>query len=241
MTTDVTPKILERIRKILALSENNPSVHEAASAAAMAAKLMAKYNLDRADVMVREITKDNIIIHFCDFIRRTKDLPRWMHAIIVPIAHLNDCEAQLFQMGRGEGLRVAYLGEKDDATVAAWIFEYLTAEVERLSKKFRAQQRKKFGGGGHGTNMEDYRYGLAVSIVGTIYKMQVEKSNELRGHAAGTALVVRKRDLIREKYDIKYRDPEQFELKDPYAFGHGRRDGEKVAINKPLEKQNGEA
>jgi hypothetical protein len=129
---------------------------------------------------------------------------------------------------------VVFLGQRDDVTVACWIFEYLISEVERLSKKFRRDQRTLFGAG-HGTNMEDYRYGLAVSIVGTIHKMQTEKDKELRGHSSGTALVIRKRDLIREKYDIKYREPEQFELTDPGAFRKGRDDGSKVSINQPLE------
>ena len=38
-------KILIRIKKLLALAENNDNINEAASAAAMASKLMNKYNL----------------------------------------------------------------------------------------------------------------------------------------------------------------------------------------------------
>lgn len=48
--SEVPEKVIERLKKILALARNNPSVEEAKTAMAMAHKLLAKHNLSLAEV-----------------------------------------------------------------------------------------------------------------------------------------------------------------------------------------------
>ena len=43
-------KIIEKIKKCLELANNNPSAEEAKSAALMAQKLLAKYNISMSDI-----------------------------------------------------------------------------------------------------------------------------------------------------------------------------------------------
>ena len=48
--SEMNEKIIEKIRKCLELANNNPSEEEAKSAALMAQKLIAKYDISMADV-----------------------------------------------------------------------------------------------------------------------------------------------------------------------------------------------
>lgn len=54
-------KIIEKIRKCLALANNNPSEEEAKAAALMAQKLLAKYNISLVDVEQLEGKSEEII------------------------------------------------------------------------------------------------------------------------------------------------------------------------------------
>jgi len=54
MNEAIDPKIIDRIRKVLAVGGNTPSEAEANTALALAHKLLAKYNLDLADVQGTE-------------------------------------------------------------------------------------------------------------------------------------------------------------------------------------------
>ena len=53
-------KILKKIENLLALAGNNPSENEAIAAALKAQELMAKYNIELADIE-GETPKDNIV------------------------------------------------------------------------------------------------------------------------------------------------------------------------------------
>lgn len=48
--SEMNEKIIEKIKKCLELANNNPSEEEAKSAALMAQKLLAKYNISMSDV-----------------------------------------------------------------------------------------------------------------------------------------------------------------------------------------------
>jgi hypothetical protein len=229
----VDPKILERIRKMLAMAEGKANINESAVAASMAAKLMAKYNIDHADVLLRTIEDDDIVANSVQ--TENKEVPAWMGAMVVPVARLNDCEARYWYERcptTGARLkRVQYLGQRDDAQVAAWIFSYLCDEVLRLSKVYRRQKRKEFGGGGHGTIMSDYRMGLVEEIKQTITRMREEKRVDLAQHSTGTALVVRKQAMILEKFQVKYSQTRGSSVRDGGAYYDGRRDGKNIRIN----------
>jgi len=56
-----TDKIVERVRKLLAMSEDTSSPHEAAIAAKRAAHLMQQYNIDNAAVLLNTLSDDDIV------------------------------------------------------------------------------------------------------------------------------------------------------------------------------------
>jgi len=235
---NVNPKIIERIRKMLNLAENpGATIHESATAAAMASKLMAKYNIDRSAITLEGIRRDDITAEATD--TGHTSIPRWVHRLIVPVARLFDCEADAQRTFR-DGKRVLYfrvLGQNEDAQVASWTFHYLVAEIERLSKVYRRQLRKQYGAG-HGFNMGDYRDGLVDEILITIREAQEAKDRMEKGHTTGTALVVRKQALIREKFPHagRYSQMKPKSPSDGRAYAQGRQDGKNVRLNQPIQR-----
>ena len=55
-------KMIEKIKKMMALAENNPSEEEALSAALQAHKLMMKYNIHESEVTLEEVKEDIVSI-----------------------------------------------------------------------------------------------------------------------------------------------------------------------------------
>ncbi len=224
-------RILDRIQKLLAMSKDVGSPNEAAIAARRAAALMHKHNLEEADVILKDLGSDDIQDVGAD--AGNTALPDWMHRIAVPIARLMECDARIYM--RGKRKIITYLGQKDDAQVAAWIFMYLVDEIKRLSKVHRRNLRKRFGAG-HGRNMGDYRDGVVQEILLTLYRMKEEREAALKDHKTGTALVVLKQELIEKKFgETGYSKSETRSIDDPDNYHAGRRDGKGVRINPAIE------
>lgn len=223
-------KILKRIERLLAMAKDSSSPNEAAIAARRAATLMAKHNLEEADVILDEMTDDDIVDIMAD--AGATQITHWMMRFAVPVAKLMDCDARVYRSGKRK--IVTYLGQKEDAQVAAWVYVYLVDQVKLLSKKYRAQMRKQFGAG-HGTNMGDYREGITEEILNTLWQMKKEKEAALAEHVTGTALVVRKQDLIEKKFgETEYSKGKSRQLNDANAYYAGKRDGKNVRINPAL-------
>lgn len=227
-------KITTRIQRLLAMANDASSPHEAAIAARRAEALMRKYNLDEADVILKDMTDDDIV----DIGANTgyKTMPAWHGTLSVQVAMLMDCECRAYAYHRRR--TITFLGQREDAQVAAYIFEYLVETIQRLSKKYRAKMRKEKGAG-HGTNMNLYRHGLNHAICQTIKEMIREKEEQMKQHTPGTALVVAKKDLIIKKFgDTNYRTSKSMEINDPIAYLDGKADGENIRINPALDDQS---
>ena len=231
-------KILIRISKLLAMAQDTSSPHEAAIAAKRAASLMMKHNLAEADVIIKEIGDDDITKEYSENRSRAK-MPRWMESLAVPVGNLMDCAIRksTYYGGSTNVTRmcvVTYLGQKDDAQVAAWIFDYLIDQIKRLAKKRRVQLRKQYGAG-HGVNMEDYRMGVVHEILRTLAEMKREKEDALKVHSTGTALVVLKGQLIEKKFgETSYGKMDDYGVEDNANYTAGRIDGQKVRINQAI-------
>ena len=213
-------KITKRIRKLLALAENNTNIHESASAAASAAKLMAKYNIDRAAVLIKTLDEDGIIARgFTD--KKRKTVPKWVSRLAVPVARVHDCEVRL-----GYGGQLEFLGETEDTEVASWVMSYLIDQVERFSAKYRRDKRKKLGAR-NGTVMADYRYGLVAEISNTLKEMINAKQQQA---VTGRELVVCKQQLIQKKFHVTY-SKVKTNFRDINALHDGREHGKTIGIN----------
>ena len=119
-------KILDRVKKLLALSTSS-NVHEAATAAAAAQKLMLEHKLTEADVSdTQEGQMFELSMGAAGF------ASRWKFVLVTAVARAFFCEAVGLRVGKRRKVRI--VGRKEDVEIAARVFRYLHAEINRLAK-----------------------------------------------------------------------------------------------------------
>lgn len=129
-------KIVDKIKKLLALSMNNPSSEEAATSALMAQKLMAKHNIDLASFEETEAQTIEIVKH------ESISACAWKTALAKTVADNFRCKT--FTYGKKT---IAFYGRGTDAQVASEVFGYLFNIGHKLAMKARADQKKSNGMG----------------------------------------------------------------------------------------------
>lgn len=136
-----TSKIIDRIQKLLALStSSNP--HEAATAAAKAAQMMAEYELEEADLRVEsgEANSDPIDNTYFDGIdgQRTST---WRNAILQGVIKAFHCHGWYTYVILGEypnrkkENRFKVIGRRANVQTANYMYKYLVNEIKGLAEK----------------------------------------------------------------------------------------------------------
>lgn len=129
-------KIIEKIKKLFALSKNNPSQEEAESAALMAQELLVKYHIEYAEVENIDIDKKEEI----DEVKVDVPAKKWKYSLAHICADNFRCE--FFMNGKS---RFVFYGHKTDATVCAETFKYLFDMGNRLGNKLAREAREVRG------------------------------------------------------------------------------------------------
>ena len=140
VTAEKRQQIIEKIKKLLALSGNNPSQEEAISAALMAQKLMAKYAISE-DETLDEIKDDNVIDSVFSQQKHDSSLHAWRKQLAVIIARNFRCKCYM------KGQDVVFRGFVDDAEIALGVYTYLYTTGDRLGSKAYNDQLKNTGSG----------------------------------------------------------------------------------------------
>lgn len=126
-------KIVDRIRKLLALTENN-NEHEAANAAAQAARLMAQHGIDSVeDTEDPDPVGDNADI--CVEIGRSQRLVTWKWQLAWVVAEAGQCKPYaLHRKLRDQvlGLLIAFIGRRSDAETCCLLYDHLLGEIRRF-------------------------------------------------------------------------------------------------------------
>jgi len=128
-------KILDRVKKLLALSTSS-NVNEAANAAAAAQRLMLEHKLTEIDVS--DIQDDEGMN--ATWTARIFELSlgasgfasRWKFVLVTAVARAFFCEAVGLRVGQRRKVRI--VGRKEDVEIAARVFRYLHTEIDRLAK-----------------------------------------------------------------------------------------------------------
>jgi hypothetical protein len=137
ITAEKREKMIEKIKKMLALAQDNPSMEEGLSAALQAHKLMAKYNIHEDDVTLEEV-KDEILSVFSTQ-PHDSHLMGWRKPLGAVVATAFRCKCYL------SGKDVVFRGYKDDAKLAMDVFLMLYAVGHKLAKKTESSERTKTG------------------------------------------------------------------------------------------------
>ena len=124
--------ILDRVRKLLALSESD-NAHEAAQAARMAQELLAKHDLDAAMIDAQESDEpDEEFVNFGEkgapLEGRYQRLATWRTLLGTHLARANGCFPYL------AGSKLNLVGRPSDGEKVRYLYTYFAHEVERLVK-----------------------------------------------------------------------------------------------------------
>ena len=142
-------KIVEKIRKLLALGERNANENEAQAAILKAHKLMAEHGINAVSTGEAEISyAKEVCIH--------KGNRRFRKILSGVIAENFRCK-QFYRNGQ-----VVFFGRSDDARIAKEVFEYTYDYAYRESNRLYAQIRKE-GGSGKGV-INSYAIGFIKGL-----------------------------------------------------------------------------
>lgn len=227
--------VMRRIQKLLAMSQDGRGdPNEAATAAAMAEKLMRKFNIEHADVLVKEIKagQGSFGKYACSANMKRDDPrrpplqknPPWGQWLAFEVAKLNDCELRQGREANGSAV-LLFMGFDSDAKVAAWMFDYLVGELIKGCKAFnKAAPRTKIDSG-------SFRMGFVGVLQQKIRKMRAEKEGEMQQAVTSRALVVSKAQALVEHFgEFEYRESESKARVSANAFAQGKAAGAKVDV-----------
>lgn len=155
-------KIIEQIRKLLALAGNNPCEQEAISAALKAQAMMAKYNIDIAQVEDEQVAKEEIVAEYC--VKGT-GVSKWKNTLAGIISKNFRVKFYL------HGDNVVFYGYKSDVSVAKEVFTFLANQGMKLAQ--RAYNKVRMSGGYTKGVMNSYLMGFVCGIADVLERQCV--------------------------------------------------------------------
>lgn len=189
--------ICRRIKKLLAIAaDHRGSPEEAAAAAGMAQRIMAKYQLEHQDILIAELkTSDNFgeAEHVAPtFGRRSKLGNRWYGALVVAVVKANDCHCEWIDSTAGQ---IKLYGVKSDVEVAGYMIAYLADQIQYIAKAFYTLTKNN-------ERTIDFRAGIVDTLIKALKTEKVETT--------GNALVIAKHAAIFDHFGktmriIKYK------------------------------------
>jgi hypothetical protein len=120
-------RVIEKVRKLLALSTSS-NQHEAALAAAHAQRLLAEHNLTMSELEGREEGAGEVVLEVA------KTVPKWLSALFATVANGFDCFPIVTSTESCSRLR--FIGVGEDPAVACCTLQYLMQELRRLATTY---------------------------------------------------------------------------------------------------------
>lgn len=225
--------VIDKVRKLLQLSQSD-NANEAATAAAMANKLLDQYRLSMADIDSIDAEK---VIDDPQYIYSSKRMIGWKVALAKCLAIHYGCyvwdEYFISMTGRKQSnLRLA--GRQSDIDIVKYMYAWLVSECERLSKK------EAYGNGRVYVN--SYYRGFVAGIADQLQKSRAEIAQQ----TTSTAIVkIDSRAQEAESWLKSRRKLEKakgssyYIQHDPSAYNAGQQRGKNIHLDKKLSATNG--
>lgn len=237
----VSEAILQRIVKLLNMSEGAKSIGNQQEAEAFAEKvqeLLVKHKLSMTDLdIAKQETDDPISGEVFDpyyvkgvKVRRTRML--WQEVLAQAVASSYFCEVRVYPSSN----RMVFIGRDSDRRIAMYVYHTLVAASERLVKIEYRQLKKQMRSPGEWSKGFHSSFHTGFSI-GIKERLTVTRRELMRG-AASTALVRIGKDLDKVKAAAKEmtspfpngeraRQPSRL---NPLSFGIGKHHGTNIEI-----------
>ncbi len=232
-------KIIERIRKLLALASNNSSEHEREAALAKAHAMLLEHNLAMSDVAGQEEVEEEIAANTVSYKFTAQPWSRW---IASAIAELYFCKFYWSKKMPSQTVIITFVGTKADAEIAHAVANMVLTSVWQGALLASRQQVA--------TTPAKARLDFASAAAKTIYwRCKALRQAAERGETAesdGRALVVA--SIYQKKLDaaqswmnehVTLNKPRKTVTVNRYsaAAEAGRAHGEKVQLTMSLPKR----
>ena len=215
-------KVLDRIKKLLSLSES-PNEHEAATAAAMATALMQEHNIHQA--MLNEGVDEALVQEWAEHSRRVSS---WKLRLLTSLGKANGVLAPKV-VGQG----ILLVGQETDVRVVSYLYAYCVKAVDRLTTQSGRGMGKAW--------CNDYRHGCVDTIVKKIAEIQkeTEEKEKKKALSSGVSLLVinkalaqREEKLAKARCEVKTESVSISLGHKNYARYQGQQDGKSINIRK---------
>jgi len=189
--TDQT--IIEKIKALRAKAADEASTEaEAMEAASMAARLLMKHEISEADLAAAETGDDGSGVTRDGFDSGNKTLPLVLKGTGVAIAALTQTQ------GYADGGTMKFVGLDADVEMALYMTELVKGAHDRVWQTYR---REQMPAGLSRREQNAHRNGVTVGFANALSKRMRDLAAEreaAQSGGTGTALVVRKGDLIKD-------------------------------------------
>lgn len=130
-------KILKKIENLLALAGNNPSENEAIAAALKAQELMAKYNIELAEVQDERPAEKIVMEKYapkanCHYVRK------WRYTLANIVAKNFCCKTYVINRET-----TVFYGYEKDAKIAVEVFKFLFETGNKLADRYWRKCKKE--------------------------------------------------------------------------------------------------
>lgn len=220
----MTQPIIERIRRLLALSTSS-NVNEAAAAANAAQRLMAKYQIDALELEATEPGQQEAAVGTEVFDEERRTIT-WRTRIAYALAEANLCvlfQSRQSAQGRRE---IKIVGTQEAISMVRYMHAYLTHEVERLWQEEAQRGVHTSRAAGNG-----FRLGAAV----TLGKRIKEATEGVRHAASPGAIVLVNKHMERVEAAVGCklsRTSRRSTYQDHSAFERGKAAGNSVNLSR---------
>jgi len=211
-------KIIDRVRKLLAMANDTSSPNEAAIAAGRARKLIDQYQISEMDLT----TVEDSDFGQASYGMGAKSTNKPLGMLAVAVAELNDCNAIWTTQDNGTKA-VQFSGMLVDAVSATEMLKYLQQVMYKLAVK-AAEGR---------SDRHAYRLGFAVGVQQQVREILKERA-EIKTDT-GQALVVVKQQLVEQHFGArKWKQRRNNYSGDAGAYHRGEAAGRKVSLNRQV-------
>jgi len=190
-------KVMERIRKLLALAtDDGATENEAAIAMKRARKLMDEHQIKQIDIENMADARSKLKGEKQDFGDSWKKRPpKWLSTLCVAVADFNECIVKL-EMEPTKDFKcvIRYYGLEGDAVSSALMLEYLKQNCAKRFKQFADAQGLK--GKERNVATRDFRQAYSHTICGKIREIVKERKQSQLSNSK--ELMIIKNQLVTE-------------------------------------------
>ena len=219
---EINKKMIERIKKLLALSES-PNESEAESAALKASELLLKHNLHLTDIQEYDgEIKEQIA-------EAGKRRQRWKTELLVSVAELNFCK--VFNLRTPTIKYETFIvGQEHNIIITKEMYEYLKSAISRYTKKSNVRNKKS------------YKLGMSYQLCKRLEKRKLERIRKKAKNTSCKDLVVLEYEnankQIHNYYKKKHPDmksEKRSNLNCNNDFFNGYHDANKISLEDQLD------